>query len=48
MGVVKVNFKGEEFEFKDGVCVIVVIISCINILNLSVILVVGLVVKKVK
>lgn len=42
-----VEFRGSKFNFEDGVIVIVVIISCINMLNLLVFVGVGLFVKKV-
>jgi aconitate hydratase len=48
MGAAKVNFKGEEFELKDGACVIAAITSCTNTSNPSVILAAGLVAKKAK
>lgn len=43
----KVILEDKEVMMKIGVIVIVVIISCINILNLYVLIGVGLVVKKV-
>ncbi len=48
IGAAKVNFKGQEFELKDGACVIAAITSCTNTSNPSVILAAGLVAKKAK
>lgn len=41
------NVEGQDYQFYDGLVVIVVIIFCINILNFYVLMVVGLVVCKV-